>query len=168
MSDKKRSKDSVKEQKEELSDEIKSLIPPEILKVDQSISPDELKEKFPNLHAEITENAMGVKIDDVEEGFPLSGDEKTSSESSDLFSNFEPSVLDYIRRAKTDSEAEEVIEFSLKQGHITPEEAKNLLDQLEEKGVRSFGPIRTTGHYFRKATEARNRQLIKKRYSIPK
>ena len=66
MPDKKRSKDSVKEQKEELSDELKSLIPPEVLKVDQSISPDELKEKFPNLHAEITEKTMGVKIDNVE------------------------------------------------------------------------------------------------------
>ena len=168
MSKKKRTDRSTEERDKEAIDEIKSILPPELLSVDQNISPEDLKKKFPNLHAEITENAMGMKIDDVEGGFSISEEENPSSESTDLFSNFEPSTIDFIRRAKTDSEAEEIITFSLKQGHISSEEADKLIDQLKKRGVRSFGPIRTNGHYFRKATEERNRKLIKKRYSIPK
>ena len=65
-------------------------------------------------------------------------------------------------------EVQEIIRFSQKQGNISTEEADILLDQLNEKGVRSFGPIKTPGHYFRKAAEARNRQIIEKRYSVQK
>ncbi|MHA1237320.1 MAG: DUF2095 family protein, partial [Candidatus Hodarchaeales archaeon] len=145
----------------------KSLIQPEVLSIKQEITPDDLREKFPNLHAEISDEKMQIKIDDVEgDGIP---DETDSNlESADPFSNFEPSTMDYIHRAKTDKEAEEIISYSLKQGNITADEAEELLDQLSKKGVRSFGPIKTSGHYFRKAVESRNRQLIKKRYTIQK
>ena len=168
MSDEDRIRKSKKNSKKESLDEKGLLTPPEVLSIKQEITPDDLKESFPNLHAEITEKRMDIKIDDVEGGISLSDETDSNLGSDDLFSNYEPSTLDYIRRAKTDKEAEEVIHFALKQENIGSEEASNLLDQLSKKGVRSFGSVRTSGHYFRKATEARNRQLIKKRYSIPK
>jgi len=167
MSDEERFKKSKINSKKESLDEVKSLIQPEVLSIKQEITPDDLKEKFPNLHAEMTDDIMHVKIDDVE-GDGLSGENDSSLESTDLFSNFEPSTLDYIRRAQTDKEAEEIISFSLKQENISAEKAEELLDQLSKKGVRSFGQIKTSGYYFRKAVEARNRQIIKKRYTILK
>ncbi|MHA1946250.1 MAG: DUF2095 family protein [Candidatus Hodarchaeales archaeon] len=168
MSDEERLKKSKKKSKNESLDEIKSLIPPEVLSVKQEITSDDLKEKFPNLHAEMTNDNMKIKIDDVEEGFSRSDETDQTLDSTDLFRNFEPSTIDFIRRAQSDKEAEEIIRFSQKQGNISTEEADELLDQLSKEGVRSFGPIKTPGHYFRKAVESRNRQLIGKRYSIPK
>ena len=169
MSDEKRSTSRKNKPKEESLDELKSFTPPEVLSVKQAISTEDLREKFPNLHSEMTEKQMQLRIDSIEEH------SSTSSEPPDLtldgvdpYRNYEPSTLDYIRRAQTDREAEEIILFALKQGNITKDESEKLLNQLSKDGVRSFGPIRTHGHYFRKAVEARNRQLIKKRYSIPK
>ena len=111
---------------------------------------------------------MKVKIDDVKGDFSQTDKDDKISDSTDPYRNYEPSTIDFIRRAQTDKEAEEIILFAQKQGNISPEEANNLLDQLNKEGVRSFGPIKTPGHYFRKAVESRNRQLIEKRYSIPK
>jgi len=167
MSDEEQFKKSKNNTKNESLEEVKSLIQPEMLSVKQEITPDELKEKFPNLHAEMTDEKMQIQIDNVEGDGP-SVEIDSSLESADPYSNFEPSTMDFIHRAKTDKEAEEVISFSLKQENITAEEAEELLDQLSKKGVRSFGPIQTSGHYLRKAVEARNRQIIKKRYTIQK
>ncbi len=168
MSDEERFKKSKNNSKKETADEIKSLPLPEVLSVKQEITPDDLKEKFPNLHVEMTKDSMKVKIDDVEESFSRSDETDQTLDSTDLFRNFEPSTIDFIRRAQSDNEAEEIIRFAQKQGNISTEEADKLLDQLSKEGVRSFGPIKTPGHYFRKAVESRNRQLIGKRYSIPK
>lgn len=148
-------------------DEVKKILPPEILNVTQQVSTDDMEEKFPHLHAEITGKAMNVDIDVVEGGFKPSELGKDSDESVDPFRNFTPSVLDYLCRAKTSKEAKEIIVFSFKQGHLTQQEADSLLEKLEQEGVRVFGPYRTEGHYFRKASEIRNRQVIKKRYSTP-
>jgi len=154
--------------KKETVDELNSLIPPEVLSVKQEITSDDLKEKFPNLHAEMTKDGVKIKIDDVDGSFSRSEETDQILDSTDPYRNYEPSTIDFIRRAQTDKEAEEIILFAQKQGNISPEEASNLLDQLNKEGVRSFGPIKTSGHYFRKAVESRNRQLIGKRYSIPK
>ncbi|MHA2031875.1 MAG: DUF2095 family protein [Candidatus Kariarchaeaceae archaeon] len=168
MSNEEQFKKTKNNSKKETVDEIESLIPPEVLSVKQEITSDDLKEKFPNLHAEMTNDNMKIKIDDVEESFSRSEETDQTLDSTDLFRNFEPSTIDFIRRAQSDKEAEEIIRFTQQQGNISPEEAVKLLDQLSKEGVRSFGPIKTPGHYFRKAVESRNRQLIGKRYSIPK
>ena len=168
MSNEKRFKKDKNNSKKETVDEIKSLIPPEVLTVKQEITSDDLKENFPTLHTEMTNDNMKIKIDDVEESFSRSEETDQTLASTDLFRNFEPSTIDFIRRAQSDKEAEEIIHFAQKQGNISPEEAVKLLDQLSKEGARSFGSIKTPGHYFRKAVESRNRQLIGKRYSIPK
>jgi hypothetical protein len=168
MSNEERFKKAKNNSKKETVDEIKSIIPPEVLSVKQEITSDDLKEKFPNLHAEMTKDNMKVKIDNVEESFSRSDDTDQTLDSTDMLRNFEPSTIDFIRRAQSDKEAEDIIRFAQKQGNISPEEADELLDQLSKKGVRSFGPIKIPGHYFRKAVESRNRQLIRKRYSILK
>ena len=147
--------------------DVKNLLPPEILSVTQQVSSDEMEDKFPHLHAEITGKAMNLDIDVVEGNFNPSEEEENYENVTDPFRNFIPSVLDYLCRARTEEEAKEIITFSLTQGHLSRDEADLLIETLNKEGVRAFGPIRTEGHYFRKASEIRNRQVIKKRYSIP-
>ena len=100
MSDEEHCKKSKNITENESLDEVKSLIQPEVLSIKQEITPDDLKEKFPNLHAEMTDEKMQIKIEDVE-GNVFSGETDSSLESADPHSNFEPSTMDFIHRAKT-------------------------------------------------------------------
>lgn len=61
----------------------------------------------------------------------------------------EPTVVDFIRRCDTPEQALEIIEFMEKEGEITPEYAEKLRRQLTEKGLRSFGPKKEPGYYFK-------------------
>ncbi|MHA1979313.1 MAG: DUF2095 family protein [Candidatus Hodarchaeales archaeon] len=148
-------------------EDVKKLLPPEVLSVTQKVSADDMEEKFPHLHSEIKGKAMNIDIDRVESGFTPSDYSEDDESFLDPFKDYTPSVSDYLCRARTEIEAKEIIDYSLKQGHLSKKEADELLDKLEKEGVRAFGPIRTEGHYFRKASEIRNRQVIKKRYSTP-
>ncbi len=148
-------------------EDVMKLLPPEVLSVTQKVSTDDMEEKFPHLHAEITGKEMNIDIDVVETNFTPSESTEDDDSLIDPFRDFIPSISDYLCRARTEEEAKDIINFSLKQGHLAKQEADNLLEQLEKEGVRVFGPIRTEGHYFRKASEIRNRQVIKKRYSTP-
>ncbi|RLG89410.1 MAG: DUF2095 domain-containing protein [Thermoprotei archaeon] len=95
---------------------------------------DEFKRKYPHLAKEILnkEPQLKVKIQD-----PLRG--------------FQPSVVDFIRRANTVEEAEEVINYLEQRGEITHEEANEIRKQLHEKGLESFGSRKRPGYYFRYA-----------------
>ena len=146
---------------------MKELFPPEVLRVTQKVGTEDMEKQFPHLHAEITGKAMNLDIDRVEGDFSPSVQEKDQDDSVDPFRDFIPSVSDYLCRARTEKDAIEIITFSLKQGHLSKEEADQLLTKLEKEGVRAFGPVRTEGHYFGKASEIRNRHVIKKRYSTP-
>ncbi len=157
-------KKSVKLNAEE---DVKELLSPEILSVSQKVSTDDMEEKFPHLHAEITRKSMNINIDVVEGNFGPSKQGEGHENLIDPFRDFMPSVSDYLCRARTEKEAKEIIDFSLGQGRLSEQEADELLEQLEKEGVRAFGTIRTNGHYFRKASKIRNRQVIKKRYSTP-
>jgi len=168
MSDNKKEKKSEKESNMNSNNDLKVNLPPEILNISQKVSVEDMGKLFPHLHAEISDDKMAIGIDSVEGDFAPSKDDDDFLTSNDPYSHFEPSVIDYIRRAKTEEEAIEVIKFSLKQGSLDEDEALKLIGQIRKDGVRSFGPIRTPGHYFRKAAEIRNRRLIQKRYSSPK
>lgn len=148
-------------------EDVKKLLPPEVLSVTQKVSTDEMEEKFPHLHAEITGKSMNLDIDAVESGFTPSETGEDDDSLIDPFRDYIPSVSDYLCRARTTDEAKEIVDFSIKQGHLSKQEADILLERLEKEGVRTFGPIRTEGYYFRKASKIRNRQVIKKRYSTP-
>jgi len=95
---------------------------------------DEFKKKYPHLAKEILSKKpqLKVKIQD-----PLRG--------------FQPSVVDFIRRANTVEEAEEVINYLEQRGEITSQEAREIRKQLREKGLESFGPKKRPGYYFRYA-----------------
>lgn len=98
----------------------------------------EFRKKFPNLYRELEEP--------VEEGSPHTG--KQDTEGSPL-NESAPQITSYIRRARTIDEALEVIGYLKRRGEISESQAMEFRRQIEEKGVRSFGPLRTWGHYER-------------------
>jgi hypothetical protein len=96
----------------------------------------EFRKKFPNLYKELEEpEEEGSSHIDTQDarGHPLH--------------ELETQVASYIRRAHTVNEALEVISYLRKKGEISEEQSIELKRQIEEKGVRSFGPLRTWGHY---------------------
>jgi hypothetical protein len=124
----------------------------EFLGMNVNISVDHFEEHFPAIHTEITE----AKKEDIIDRAP----------DEDPFSNYEPNVYDFLERAKTDKEGFELLDYLVQQKQISTKTAKQLKNQITESGIRSFGPIRTINHYFRKAAEVHRHRIIKKRHSI--
>jgi hypothetical protein len=67
----------------------------------------------------------------------------------DPLHNFNPSVVDFIRRCDTEEQAEAIIAFMEKRCEITSKHATQLRTQLKKKGVRSFGPKKEDNYYFK-------------------
>ena len=65
----------------------------------------------------------------------------------DRFHNYNPTVVDFIRRCSTEMEANEIIVFLEKRGELTEEHAQQLRKQLKQKGVRSFGSKKEPDYY---------------------
>lgn len=108
------------------------------------IDKESFKRMFPNLYREIENKTQTVKIDSVR----LNADEEERKKGEAL-RGFIPGAVDYIRRCDKVEEAEEIILYLKSRGEIDEEYANKLLKQLKEKGLRSFGPKKEDGYYFR-------------------
>lgn len=93
---------------------------------------------FPNLYREIQRE--GIKISST---FRKSHD--------DPWRGYEPSPEDFIARANSIEEAEEVIRYLEKAGKISSDRAEELRRKLQQEGLGGFGERRTPGYYFKKA-----------------
>ncbi|MCS7129571.1 MAG: DUF2095 domain-containing protein [Candidatus Caldarchaeum sp.] len=101
---------------------------------------EEFRSKFPALYREIVGKKSVVGINGI----------RSSSENAERDAvSKTPTVIDYLRRCDTDEQAEEVVSFLLARGELTQDYAENLLKQLRERGVRSFGTRKQLGHYFK-------------------
>ncbi|MEM0057332.1 MAG: DUF2095 family protein [Candidatus Bathyarchaeia archaeon] len=111
------------------------------------------KKLFPNLAREMELDENKVSINsirmDTEEGERVASGKKRSW--VDPFANYDPDVIDFIRRCDTEEQAEEIIAYMEKRGEISSEYAAQLRKQLKEKGVRSFGPKKEENYYLKKA-----------------
>lgn len=136
--------------------------------INQNISMDKIREKFPALYAELTNKKMSMKIDEVEEETSSHSSQEIERKTLDPFSNYEPTIFDFLARARTDEEGLEIIDYFAKQGHITAETAKELTEKINTLGIRYFGPERSADYYYRKSEEIRTKKIIQKRYSSPK
>ena len=102
------------------------------------------KKMFPNLSEELEGGNSKVTIDSVRT------DPDTAEKSvSDKFRNYDPTVIDFIRRCDTEAQAEEIIAYLEKKGEVTKEYAAKLRKQLKRKGVRSYGPKKEDNYYFK-------------------
>lgn len=141
---------------------------PRTLSLDQTITMDELREKFPNLYSELTEKRMSLGIDEVKEDLITSTLRNEDKQEVDPFSDYEPNIFDYLCRAQTEDEGLEIINFLEKQHHLSNKSADELRKTLLQDGIRSFGPFRSTGYYFRRAAEIKSKKTIQKRYDSRK
>ena len=98
---------------------------------------DEFKKRYPNLYMELIEGKARI----------LSVRINYSSKSADPWTNYEPNVVDFIRRARTVEEALEVVDFLERIGEISRDEAERYRRILNEKGLSAFGPRKRDGYY---------------------
>jgi hypothetical protein len=104
------------------------------------------KKMFPNLAKELEVGDQRVKIDAVR-----TDSDEAEKTVPDKFRGYCPTVIDFIRRCDTDEQADEIITYLQKRGEITTEYADALRVQLQNKGVRSFGPKKEENYYFKHA-----------------
>ena len=101
------------------------------------------KKMFPNLAKELGgENT--IPIDSVR-----TNPDDAEKSIVDRFHNYNPTVVDFIRRCSTETEANEIIAFLEKRGELTEDYTQQLRKQLKQKGVRSFGSKKGPDYYFK-------------------
>ncbi len=71
--------------------------------------------------------------------------------SPDKFRNYNPTVVDFLRRCDTCEQAEEIIAYLYKKGELTKENVDHLCAQLKKDGIRSFGSKKETDYYFKES-----------------
>ncbi|MEM3519764.1 MAG: DUF2095 family protein [Candidatus Hadarchaeales archaeon] len=103
---------------------------------------EKFKKRFPNIYRELQEG-LSVRIDAVRSS------EEEAEKAARTLENYDPTVIDFIRRCDTEEQALEIINYMEKRGEITSEYAKRLREQLVRDGVRSFGKKREPGCYER-------------------
>ena len=101
----------------------------------------DLEEIFPNLAQEIHFSEMKL---------PMKGIRWSSKEFHNLEELRSPDVIAFIRRCSYIKEASEIINFLLSREEITREYAEKLKYQLENQGLRSFGPKKGPNYYEKK------------------
>jgi len=106
-----------------------------------SFDKEVFRELFPNLARELEEDVYSVELHGVRG--------KTVDETPIDELRY-PDVISFIRRAETEEQALEVIDFMERRGEISREYANKLREQLRTKGLRSFGPKKEPGYYFKR------------------
>lgn len=110
------------------------------------ISKERLKKVFPNLAREMSDVERKVKINSLRSDTKTA--EKAATTQNNL-SNYDPDIIDFLRRCDSTQQAEEIIAYMQNRGEITRDYAKKLRQQLKRKGVRSFGAKKEEGYYFK-------------------
>jgi hypothetical protein len=102
------------------------------------------KKMFPNLSEELEGGESKVAI-----GAVRTDSDTAEKALSDKFRNYDPTVVDFIRRCDTEAQAKAIIAYLEKRGELTKEHAEELRKQLKRKGVRSFGSKKEENYYFK-------------------
>ncbi len=132
----------------------------------------DIKENFPTLYKELSgdsksqlsseeaKNILSDSIDsddeehseDKEGSIDLvnDGEIKTTEKpmEQDYLRGFDPQAIDFIRRAKSEQEAIDILNFLENRDEITSEDCQDLKRQLQENGLQSFGDHKSDGYYF--------------------
>ncbi len=110
------------------------------------ITKEQFKKMFPHLADELEQGEVKVGISSVRSD--VKAGEKAASSH---FNGYAPDVIDFLRRCDTEEQAVEIIDFMERRKEIGTKYAEKLRKQLKEKGVRSFGPKKEHGYYFKRA-----------------
>ena len=101
------------------------------------------RKMFPNLSKELEREDTKVAINSVRTN-PINTEKPE-------FQNYKPTVVDFIRRCDTETQAETIISYLEKRGELTKKQTKKLRRQLKNSGVRSFGPKKEEYYYFKQS-----------------
>ena len=102
------------------------------------------KKMFPNLSEEIEDENSKVDINSVR-----TNSNTVEKKLKNLFSNYDPSVVDFLRRCDTEAQAEKIIAYLERRGELTKDYAGKIRKQLKSKGLRSFGAKKEENYYFK-------------------
>ena len=105
---------------------------------------ESFKKIFPNLAKELGDEENRMTVNSVRTDVQTAEDA-----ASRKFLHYMPDIIDFLRRCNTKKQAEEIIAYMEKRGEIEKQYAEKLRHQLKNKGLRSFGPKKEEGHYFR-------------------
>jgi len=105
-----------------------------------------LRRMFPHLAQEMDNEESGTKIISVRSD-PTSGEEA----ASDRFTDYNPDVIDFLRRCDKAEQAKEIISYMEERGEISGKYARKLRKQLKDKGVRSFGSKKEDDYYLKQS-----------------
>lgn len=143
------------------NDNSTDIIEDEIEPVKRFENDKKIKKQFPHLFAELkTDSFLKTEInlnkdknlleskDKQEESTEEKIEVVITEDIEDPLKKFDPSAVDFIRRAKTNEEAVDIIEYLAKRSEITKEKKNELLKQLEKDGLSSFGKHKKPGFYF--------------------
>jgi hypothetical protein len=108
----------------------------------------QFRRRFPHLAEELEASQARLRIDGVrwEESEQTPTD---TSQSRGKFSGYSPDPIAFIRRCETKEQALEIITFLEERKEIDTAYAESLRHQLLTRGLESFGPRKTWGHYER-------------------
>jgi hypothetical protein len=150
----------------ESKEDIKKMFPhlyKELEDSENKVKIDSVRESPQQAEAEVAaENQIDQKVD-VEDGVKFETSDidvevdtqqkasKTPAVKPDKFRNYNPTVIDFLRRCDNAEQAEEIISYLQKKGELNEDHAKQLRKQLEANGVRSFGPKKETDYYFKES-----------------
>ncbi len=73
------------------------------------------------------------------------------SPQQDPFRGYDPTVTDFLQRCRTEEEGIEIVTFLIKQKELDEQEGRAIIEQIREKGIRSFGEYRRSGYYDKQA-----------------
>jgi len=115
------------------------------------IDRERFRRAFPHLVEELERGAAVISIRAVRWDERAAEELASARPYRDPWAGYMPDVVAFIRRCDTEEEALEIIDYMEKRGRISPEYADKLRKQLREEGLRSFGPKKEPGYYFREA-----------------
>lgn len=99
---------------------------------------------FPNLAKELESEENKTALNSVR------SDIKTGEKvASQVFTHYDPDVIDFIRRCDTEEQAEEIIAYLERRGEIEKKYAEKIRKQLRDKGLRSFGSKKEENYYLK-------------------
>jgi len=126
-----------------------------------AIDKKSMKKMFPNLLRELEGSENKVRIDSVRAD-PVKAEEtvvdaeevmiaEAEAAMPDKFRHYNPDIVDFIRRCDTAKQVEEIVKYLLSREEITEEYACEIRSQLKKEGLRSFGPKKEDGDYFKQS-----------------
>lgn len=102
---------------------------------------DEFRRRFPNLAKEMLEGEGSQLELSLDRGL------------SDPWHNYLPNAIDYVRRCRSLEEVREVLDYLVRRREIAEEEAREILRNVEERGLEYYGKRKESDYYYKKAVE---------------